>query len=885
MPELPKRYVPNTVEPKWYQRWLENHDFVANPESSKPPFSIVMPPPNITGMLTLGHVLNNTIQDILARRARMQEFEVLWLPGMDHAGIGTQTAVEKYLRRTENKTRHDLGREEFLRRVLEWQDKHGGIIIEQLKRLGCSCDWSRQRYTLDDSYAAAVQKVFVDLYDKGLIYRGRRMINWDPAAQTAVSDEEVISKPQKGYLYFVRYEIVEELGRFLEIATTRPETIMADTAMAFHPGDKRYRDLLGKHAWRPLARDKIPIIADEAIDPEFGTGVLKVTPAHDTLDFEIGQRHDLPIIDVLTPAGRVNCPAVPELHGLERFEARKKAAELLQARGLLAKSELYENNIGFSDRSDVPIEPRLSEQWFLRYPKTKEALAVVRDHLIRFFPAHWEKVYAQWLENIRDWCISRQVWWGHRIPAWYRKSQIPNSKSQNGEEIYVGIEPPPDPENWIQDEDTVDTWFSSWLWAYETMDPQTRKKFYPTSVLVTAADIIFFWVARMIIAGLEFKPGKSSKIEDNIPFHHVFFTSIVRDSQGRKMSKSLGNSPDPLELIDKYGADGLRFGLMRIAPTGQDIRFDERQIEEGRNFATKLWNVARFRQMQGTSDAAPKIDAQALSIFAVEVLARLNETIDAIESAYREYHFNLVAQHLYNFVWSDYCDWFVEAAKTDIFSTEEAKKKSALAVMDVVLSATLRLLHPLMPHLTEEIWSLLGLGKGSIQFAVPPEKLALDAVVNVAERRRVVSSIYETVQIGRNLRSASKLPSNRKIQFILRTKDKTISEQTPTLSRLLNAEELTLDPKYTAPAGTPVAVTPSGELFLAIAAADQARERERLDKEIARIGEEARTVEAKLQNIAFVKRAPVAVVEEHRRRLSDLAEQLAKLKHARDGLS
>ena len=885
MAELPKRYDPNAVEPKWYQRWLENRDFVANPESSKPPFSIVMPPPNITGMLTLGHVLNNTIQDILARRARMQGFEVLWLPGMDHAGIGTQTAVEKYLRRTENKTRHDLGREEFLRRVLEWQDKHGGIIIEQLKRLGCSCDWSRQRYTLDDAYAAAVQKVFIDLYDKGLIYRGRRMINWDPAAQTAVSDEEVISKPQKGYLYFVRYEIVEEPGRFLEVATTRPETIMADTAMAFHPGDKRYLDLLGKHAWRPLAREKIPIITDEAIDPEFGTGVLKVTPAHDTLDFEIGQRHGLPLIDVLTPAGRINCPAVPELHGLERFEARKKAAELLEARGLLAKAEPYENNIGFSDRSDVPIEPRISEQWFLRYPKTKEALAVVRDHLIRFFPAHWEKVYAQWLENIRDWCISRQVWWGHRIPAWYRKSHLPNSKSQNGEEIYVGIDPPLDPESWIQDEDTVDTWFSSWLWAYETMDSQTRKKFYPTSVLVTAADIIFFWVARMIIAGLEFKPGKSSRIEDNIPFHHVFFTSIVRDRQGRKMSKSLGNSPDPLELIDKYGADGLRFGLMRIAPTGQDIRFDERQIEEGRNFATKLWNVARFRQMHGPSDAAPNIQAKALSIFAVEVLARLNDTIDAIESAYREYHFNMVAQHLYNFVWSDYCDWFVEAAKTDIFSEDEAKKKSALAVMDFVLSATMRLLHPFMPHLTEEIWSLLGLGKDSIQFAAPPEKLALDAIADVADRRRLVSAIYETVKAGRNLRSASKLPSNRKIRFILRTNNTKISEQTPTLSRFLNAEELTLDPKHTAPVGTPVAVTPLGELFLAIAAADQALERERLDKEIARIGEEARIVEAKLQNNAFVERAPAKVVEEHRRRLNDLNAQLTKLKQAREGLS
>lgn len=885
MAELPKRYEPNAVEPKWYQRWLENRDFVANPESSKPAFSIVMPPPNITGMLTLGHVLGDTIQDILARRARMQGFEVLWLPGMDHAGIGTQTAVEKYLRKTENKTRHDLGREEFLRRVLLWQDKHGGIIIEQLKRLGCSCDWSRQRYTLDDAYAAAVQKVFVDLYKKGLIYRGRRMINWDPAAQTALSDEEVISKPQKGYLYFVRYEIVEEPGRFLEVATTRPETIMADTAMAFHPGDKRYLDLLGKHAWRPLAREKIPIIPDEAIDPEFGTGVLKVTPAHDALDFEIGQRHALPIIDVLTPIGRVNCPAVPELHGLERFEARKKAAELLQARGLLAKAEPYENNIGFSDRSDVPIEPRISDQWFLRYPKTKEALAVVRDHLIRFFPAHWEKVYAQWLENIRDWCISRQVWWGHRIPAWYRKSQDPNSKSRTEDKIYVGMNPPPDPENWVQDEDTVDTWFSSWLWAYETMDPQTREKFYPTSVLVTAADIIFFWVARMIIAGLEFKPGKSSKIEDNIAFHHVFFTSIVRDSQGRKMSKSLGNSPDPLDLIDKYGADGLRFGLMRIAPTGQDIRFDEKQIEEGRNFATKLWNVVRFRQMHGPSEAAPKIDTQSLSIYAVEVLARLNETIDAIESGYREYHFNLIAQYLYNFVWSDYCDWFVEAAKTDIFGEDEAKKRSALAVMDFVLSATLRLLHPFMPHLTEEIWSLLRLGEGSIQFAVIPEKLALDAVADVTDSRQRVSGIYDTVQAGRNLRSASKLSSNEKIRFILRSNDKSIFEQVPTLSRLLNAEQITLDPKHEAAAGTPVAVTPLGEIFLAIAAADQLRERERLDKEIGKIEAELQTVEAKLKSVPFVERAPAPVVEEHRRRLGDLTAQLAKLKQAREGLN
>jgi valyl-tRNA synthetase len=883
MAELPKRYDPKSVEPKWYQRWMENGDFVANPNSSKPPFSIVMPPPNITGVLTLGHVLNNSIQDILARRARMQGFEVLWLPGVDHAGIGTQTAVEKHLRRTENKTRHDLGREEFLRRVLAWQDKHGGIIIEQLKRLGCSCDWSRQRYTLDDAYVAAVQKVFVDLYRKGLIYRGSRMINWDPAAQTAVSDEEVISKPQKGSLYFVRYEIVEEPGRFLEVATTRPETIMADTAMAFHPGDKRYADLLGKHAWRPLAREKIPIITDEAIDPEFGTGVLKVTPAHDALDFEIGQRHELPMVDVLHPDGRINCPAVPELDGLERFEAREKAAELLQARGALGKTESYENNVGFSDRSDVPIEPRISEQWFLRYPKTKEALAVVRDHLIRFFPPHWEKVYAQWLENIRDWCISRQVWWGHRIPAWYHKekSAIRNSKSQ----IYVGVEPPPDAENWMQDPDTLDTWFSSWLWAYETMDIETRKKFYPTSALVTAPDIIFFWVARMIIAGLEFNPGKSDRIEDNIAFSDVYFTGLIRDKLGRKMSKSLGNSPDPLELIDKYGADGLRFGLMRIAPRGQDIRFDEKQIEEGRNFATKLWNVARFRQMHGPSDAASKIDNQTLSIYALELLARLNETIDAIETAYREYQFNTVAQRLYEFVWSDYCDWFVEAAKTEIFGSDEAKKKSALAVMDLVLSAILRLLHPFMPHITGELWALMGFGRDSIQFAAPPEKADLGNVSDLTGKRQLVLEVYQTIQAGRNLRSESKLPSNKKMRFILRTDDTLISNQIPTLARLLNAEEVELDPKYEAQAGNPVAVTPLGEIFLTVAAADKAGEQQRLDKEIVRIETEARAAEKKLENKSFVDRAPATVVEEHRRRLKDFSEQLAKLKQAREYLN
>src|SRR6266487_3802499 len=805
MAELPKTYDPKSVEPKWYARWIEHRDFEANPRSSKPAFSIVIPPPNITGVLTLGHVLNNTIQDILARRARMLGFEVLWLPGTDHAGIGTQTAVEKHLRRTEKKTRHDLGRDEFVRRTLDWQDKHGGIIIEQLKRLGCSCDWSRLRYTLDDDYVRAVQRVFVDLYQKGLIYRGVRMINWDPAAQTALSDEEVISKPQKGNLYYVRYEIAEEPGRFLEVATTRPETIMADTGVAVHPSDKRYVNLIGKRAWRPLAREKLPIIADETIDPEFGTGVLKVTPAHDKLDFEIGQRHNLPIVDVLYADGTINCPAVPELNGLDRFEARKRATELLKEKGLLSKTEPYENNVGFSQRSDVPIEPRLSEQWFLRYPKTKEALSVVRDHLIRFFPAHWEKVYAQWLENIRDWCISRQVWWGHRIPAWYRKDQTPNAKSQNGKEIYVGINPPADAENWTQDSDTLDTWFSSWLWAYETMNEETRKKFYPTSALVTAPDIIFFWVARMIIAGLEFKPGKSDRAEDNIPFRDVYFTGLIRDKQGRKMSKSLGNSPDPLELIDKYGADGLRFGVLWGTPTGQDIHFDEKNIELGRNFVTKLWNVARFRKMQG-AESDIDINPALLTSDDRWILYGLDEVIKIVSESLNEYEFGGALLALYGFFWGDFCDWYLETTKVSFKSKNPALRANTLAVFDFVLSNTLRLLHPFLPFLTEELWHGLGFdhmkfesgSRGTILFAPWPvlSEEFRERYSIAKEGARPAALKYRAVKLSRNLRSEHNISSSRKIRFVLKTTNPPDEYEQEVMRVLLNAETLEIKSDY-----------------------------------------------------------------------------------------
>ncbi|MFM7815460.1 MAG: valine--tRNA ligase, partial [Verrucomicrobiota bacterium] len=601
MIEIPKAYKPQSVEAKWYQFWLDQGCFTADPgrvSERRPAYSIVIPPPNVTGVLTLGHVLNNTIQDILARKARMDGKEVLWLPGTDHAGIATQNVVEKTLKKAgEIRHRDDLGREALVERIWQWKEKYGGIILQQLRALGASCDWSRTRFTMDPEYSRCVQKVFVDLHRKGLIYRGKRMVNWCPASLTALSDEEVIMKEQKGSMYHFRVEVAEKPGTFLTIATTRPETIPADTAVAVNPKDPRYQHLIGCHVYRalpvetPKEQRRIPIIADEHVDFEFGTGVLKVTPAHDKADYEIGLRHGLPVIDLLTPDGRLTAEAGPELSGLDRFVGRKKAAEILEAAGALAAVEPYSNNVGFSERADVPIEPRLSEQWFLKYPSVQEAKACVAEGNLRFFPDRWAKVYDHWLNGIQDWCISRQLWWGHRIPVWYRKG---------GTEIHVDLEPPADVANWEQDPDVLDTWFSSWLWPFATMgwtgdrsvDAQNPalRAFYPTTDLVTGPDIIFFWVARMIMAGYEYC--------GDMPFRNVYFTGIIRDKQGRKMSKSLGNSPDPLDLIAKYGADALRFGVMRAAPLGQDVLFDEQSVELGRNFCNKLWNASRFVLMQ-----------------------------------------------------------------------------------------------------------------------------------------------------------------------------------------------------------------------------------------------------------------------------------------------
>jgi valyl-tRNA synthetase len=855
MSELAKAYLPQEVERAWLERWLDGGFFRADEGSSKPKYSIVIPPPNVTGILTMGHVLNNTIQDILARRARMTGHEVLWLPGTDHAGIATQNVVEKTLRKEGvMKHRDELGREALVTKIWEWKEQYGGMILKQLRALGCSCDWGRTRFTMDDEYSRCVQRVFVDLYAKGLIYRGKRMVNWCPASLTALSDEEVIMKPQNGFMYHFKVEVADGSGTILTIATTRPETIPADTAVAVNPKDPRYQHLIGKEVYRALPLDqpkearRIPIVADEHVDFEFGTGVLKVTPAHDKADYEIGQRHGLPVIDVLTPDGRMTAEAGAELAGLDRFVARKKAAEILEAAGALEKAEPYQNNVGFSERADVPIEPRLSEQWFLKYPSVAASRAVVADGRMRFFPDRWAKVYDHWLEGIQDWCISRQLWWGHRVPVWYR-----------GDEVHCGLEAPSG-DGWTQDPDVLDTWFSSWLWPFATMgwtgeaakdaENATLRAFYPTTDLVTGPDIIFFWVARMIMAGYEYM--------GDMPFRNVYFTGIIRDKQGRKMSKSLGNSPDPLDLIAKYGADGLRFGIMRIAPTGTDVKFDEAQIEEGRNFANKVWNACRYRQMQGEAAAAGD-SAAARTPYATDILAKLDALQKNLEAAYAGYEFNATAALLYEFFWGNYCDLYLETIKGDTSA-------ATLATQDAVLRRFLILLHPFMPHITEELWSLMGYGAGGsflMQTPIPAEPILAGvpaAAVEAAQQR--AAAVYSAAGRARNLKAECGLASARTVAFVLKPAPSAaswIAGEADVLRLLAGAAAVTVDPDFVPPPATAATVTDVGELYLPLEGLiDIDAERTRLGKEIAKAEAEIAKAEAKLANPAFAEKAPDA---------------------------
>ncbi len=891
MTDLPKAYEPTVVEEKWQERWMQEGCFHADPHSDKEAYSIVIPPPNVTGVLHMGHVLNNTIQDILARRARQEGKEVLWLPGTDHAGIATQARVEKELAK-ENppRTRYDVGREAFVDMVWKWKQKHGGIIVKQLKKLGCSCDWDRERFTMDDIFAPEVARAFTELFKEGLIYRGRRMVNWDPVLRTALSDEEVIMTPTKSKLYTIRYKLADGSGRLL-VATTRPETIMADVAVAVNPKDPRFGHLVGKTVIRPLVETEIPIIADEHVEIDFGTGALKITPAHDRTDFEVGMKNNLEIIDILTPDGRINCPSCPELHGLDRFEARDKSIGLIDAKGLLEKVEDYENNVGVSQRSDVPIEPRLSMQWFLKYPCVKEAADAVANGDIVFRPAHWGKTYAHWLEGIQDWCISRQLWWGHRIPVWYRKDkaaelqEAPKLDEADAEagDIYVGVEPPADPENWVQDEDALDTWFSSWLWPFATMDSECRAKFYPTSDLVTGPDIIFFWVARMIMAGYRFAGQK--------PFGNVFFTSIVRDLQGRKMSKSLGNSPDPLDLIAKYGADGLRFGLMRIAPTGTDVKFDEKQIEEGKNFANKLYNAARFRLMQGEAGTDP---APRFSAVHIDILSKLKELHSTVAEALAKYEFNTYTQALYSFFWNEYCSLFLEAIKNDLRAEgDPAKRNATLHTIDTVLRHYLALLAPIMPHIAEELWQSLGFasrseGKPLMGTLLPAADSLLPGMdeTAVSKARALATALYETANRARNLKAEYNLATNRKVKFILKPALPVDDDLTSRLSLLAGAQSTMVQPDYEAPKGTPTTLTPFGELFLPLEGlVDVDAERNRISKELEKIAKEIAKCEAKLGNASFVDRAPAALVDRERERLAEWQSRKEQLENMLAALS
>ena len=891
MAEIPKSYEPQGVEQQWYDRWVAAGCFQGKVDHARESFAVMIPPPNVTGVLHMGHLLNNTLQDIMVRRARQEGKSALWLPGTDHAGIATQSRVEKELRQKEGKTRHDLGREKFIQVASEWRDKHGGIILGQLRKLGASCDWDRTVHTLDAGYSQAVLQTFVTLYERGYVYRGKRMVNWCPVSQTGLSDEEVIMKPSKGSLYRMRYEVAELPGTFLEISTTRPETIPGDAAVAVHPDDERYKHLIGKHVWRPFPRAQIPIVGDTAVEKDFGTGVLKVTPAHDRTDFDIGKRHDLPVIDVMNPDGTMNADAGP-LAGIERFKARAMAEKLLEELGALVKTEPYENTVGYSERADVPIEPRLSEQWFIRYPKIDEAKRAVTSGIIKFHPERWTKTYLHWLENIQDWCVSRQLWWGHRIPVWYRKGADRNDPKN----LHVSLTAPADASDWEQDNDVLDTWASSWLWCLATIGwrkpgetTEELKHWYPTGALATGPDIIFLWVARMIIAGLELHgPEKKTLTDDEIrqriPFKRVYFNGIIRDKLGRKMSKSLGNSPEPLDLIAKFGADGLRFGLLSIAPKGQDILFDEDRVGQGRNFCNKLWNAARFRQMSGPmadnstlAAVVSRLKAAQLDDDDFAILQGLAELTDSTTKNLDEHEFTAYAQGLYSFFWGDFCDWYVEASKARL--KDPTLVDNCLAVQDLVLRQFLLLLHPVAPFISEELWHLLGYGtekdfiqnhhtgSGGDLLRVLREngiKLSAAKVADVALLREFVASV-------RGLKSQANQATRRDSVITIVAKDAPakalLQSNRDKLSSMAGLAEITFADDAGDRTG---ALNSLGTVLLELSGTvDVAAEKIRLAKELTKLEQAVAAGEAKLTNDAFVSKAPPKILEGARKQLDD----------------
>lgn len=861
------KYDPQSIEKGRYEWWLEGKYFEAHPESDKEPYTIVIPPPNVTGKLHLGHAWDTTLQDIIVRMKRMQGYDALWLPGMDHAGIATQAKVEEKLR-ADNITRYDLGREKFVEETWKWKEEYAGHIRAQWSKLGLGLDYSRERFTLDEGLSNAVKEVFVKLYNKGLIYRGEYIINWDPATKTALSDIEVIHKDVQGAFYHMHYPLADGTGS-IDVATTRPETMLGDTAVAVHPEDDRYKHLIGKTVKLPIIGREIPIVGDDYVDMEFGSGAVKITPAHDPNDFEIGNRHNLQRILVMNEDGTMNANAAT-YNGMDRFECRKQIVKDLQDAGILFKIEEHAHSVGHSERSGAVVEPYLSTQWFVKMqPLAKEAIKLQEaEGKVNFVPDRFEKTYLRWMENIHDWCISRQLWWGHRIPAWYHK--------ETGE-VYVGNEAPADPENWNQDNDVLDTWFSSALWPFSTLgwpdaENEEFKKYYPTNALVTGYDIIFFWVSRMIFQGIEFTGTR--------PFDDVLIHGLVRAEDGRKMSKSLGNGIDPMDIIDQYGADSLRYFLSTGSSPGQDLRFSTEKVEAVWNFANKIWNASRFAlmNMDGLKFEEINLDGKK-SVADAWILTRLNETIEQVTRLSDRYEFGEVGRALYNFIWDDFCDWYIEMAKLPLNGEDEEAKKMTRSVLAYVLDNTMRLLHPFMPFITEEIWQNLPHEGESITVAAWPTVNEALSNKEEADNMKLLSEIIRSV---RNIRSEVQTPMSKKVPLYVSAKDANtlavLEANAKYLERFCNPEPLVIGLDLEAPSQSMSAVVTGAVLYLPLQGLiDIDAEKARLTKELEKWAKEVKLVQGKLSNERFVSKAPEVVVAEERAKEADYLEKHASV--------
>ncbi|MGP4041700.1 valine--tRNA ligase [Gracilibacillus sp. D59] len=866
---LPPKYDPTTVEKGRYNKWVEGKYFEAEQNKAKEPFTIVIPPPNVTGKLHIGHAWDTTLQDIITRIKRMQGYDVLYLPGMDHAGIATQAKVEAKLRE-EGVSRYDLGREKFLDKAWDWKEEYAGFIRKQWSKLGLGLDYSRERFTLDEGLSDAVKEVFVTLYEKGLIYRGEYIINWDPATKTALSDIEVIYKDVQGHFYHMKYPLADGSGH-IEVATTRPETMLGDTAVAVHPDDERYKDLIGKKVKLPIVGREIEIVADDYVDMEFGSGAVKITPAHDPNDFEIGNRHNLERILVMNEDGTMN-EVASKYRGMDRFECRKAIVKDLQDQGVLFKIEEHMHSVGHSERSDAVVEPYLSTQWFVNMQPLADAAIELQkatdDEKVHFVPDRFEKTYLRWMENIRDWCISRQLWWGHRIPAWYHK--------ETGE-MYVGKEEPEDIENWEQDQDVLDTWFSSALWPFSTLnwpdtDNEDFKHFFPTNVLVTGYDIIFFWVSRMIFQSIEFN--------DERPFKDVLIHGLVRDAEGRKMSKSLGNGVDPMEVIDKYGADSLRYFLATGSSPGQDLRFQWEKVESTWNFVNKIWNASRFALMNMDGLSYDEMDLSGKKSVADEwILTRLNETIEQVTRHVDKYDFGEAGRYLYNFIWDDFCDWYIEMAKLPLYGEDEQAKLTTRSILAYVLDHTMRMLHPFMPFVTEEIWQQLPHEGESIVCAAWP---TVDDSLSNQAASDIMKQLVAIIRSVRNIRAEVDTPMSKEIPIIVQATDEAIKshleENRIYLDRFCNPSDLTIDTKVEVPEKAMSAVVTGAEIFLPLEGLiDIDKEVARLQGELDKLTKEVERVDKKLANEGFVSKAPAQVVEAEKEKQKDYMEKREKV--------